>query len=143
MSKEPNGTTPELIVLGRDEAGKPRAARFPAGHDNLVAKAAKAMNLTVCKADGEAQWQHLKSAVKNSRAALRLRHGASQMKAEPFGILIFCTADPKVADAKARSKWARVLRFARRAKSTSQRLTDFIKSNGGLNECARRLARTR
>ena len=65
MSKEPNGTTPELIVLGRDEAGKPRAARFAAGHDNLVAKAAKAMNLTVCKADGEAQWQHLKSAVKN------------------------------------------------------------------------------
>ena len=52
MTKVANGTA-ELIVLGRDEAGKPRAARFPAGHDNLVAKAAKAMNLTVCKADGE------------------------------------------------------------------------------------------
>jgi hypothetical protein len=49
MTKEANGTA-ELIVLGRDEAGKPRGARFPAGHDNLVAKAAKAMNLTVCKA---------------------------------------------------------------------------------------------
>jgi hypothetical protein len=48
MTKEANGTA-ELIVLGRDESGKPRAARFPAGHDNLVAKAAKAMNLTVCK----------------------------------------------------------------------------------------------
>ena len=44
---------PDLIVLGRDEAGKPKAARFPAGHDGLVAKAAKAMNLAVCKADGE------------------------------------------------------------------------------------------
>ena len=54
MTKETNGTTPELIVLGRDEAGKPRAARFPAGHDSLVAKAAKAMNLAVCKADGDA-----------------------------------------------------------------------------------------
>ena len=54
MTNETNGTAPELIVLGRDEIGKPRAARFPAGHDNLVAKAAKAMNLTVCKADGEA-----------------------------------------------------------------------------------------
>ncbi len=53
MTKPANGTA-ELIVLGRDEAGKPRAARFPAGHDNIVAKAAKAMNLTVCKADGEA-----------------------------------------------------------------------------------------
>ncbi len=54
MTNETNGTAPELIVLGRDEAGKPRAARFPAGHDSLVAKAAKAMNLAVCKADGEA-----------------------------------------------------------------------------------------
>ncbi len=53
MTKAANGTA-ELIVLGRDEAGKPRAARFPAGHDRLVAKAAKAMNLTVCKADGAA-----------------------------------------------------------------------------------------
>jgi hypothetical protein len=48
-----NGAGPDLIVLGRDDAGKPRAARFPAGHDNLVAKAAKSMNLAVCKADGE------------------------------------------------------------------------------------------
>ena len=53
MTKEANGSGPELIVLGWDEAGKPRAARFPAGHDGLVAKAAKAMNLAVCKADGE------------------------------------------------------------------------------------------
>ncbi len=60
MSKETNGTGPDLIVLGPDDGGKPRAARFPAGprfpagQANLVAKAAKAMNLTVCKADGEA-----------------------------------------------------------------------------------------
>jgi hypothetical protein len=44
-----SGTGPRF--LGRDEAGKPRAARFPAGHDTLVAKAAKAMNLAVCKAE--------------------------------------------------------------------------------------------
>ena len=54
MTKEVNGTTPELIVLGRDEEGKPRAARFPGGQADLVAKAAEAMNLTVCKADGAA-----------------------------------------------------------------------------------------
>ena len=53
MTKDTNGSGPELIVLGRDEAGKPRAARFPTGHDGLVVKAAKAMNLAVCKADGE------------------------------------------------------------------------------------------
>ena len=53
MTKDTNGSGPDLIVLGRDEAGKPRAARFPTGHDGVVAKAAKAMNLAVCKADGE------------------------------------------------------------------------------------------
>ncbi len=53
MTNETNGTTPELVVLGRDETGKPRAARFPADQANLVVKAAEAMNLTVCKADGE------------------------------------------------------------------------------------------
>ncbi len=51
MTKDTNGSGPDLIVLGRDEAGKPRAARFPAGHDSVVAKAAKAMNLAVCKAE--------------------------------------------------------------------------------------------
>lgn len=54
MSKEQNGTGTELIVLGRDESGAPRAGRFSASQANLVAKAAKAMNLTVCKAEGEA-----------------------------------------------------------------------------------------
>ena len=53
MTKDTNGAGPDLIVLGMDEAGKPKAARFPSGHDSLVAKAAKAMNLAVCKADGE------------------------------------------------------------------------------------------
>ena len=51
MTKETNGAGPELIVLGRDETGKPLAARFPAGHHGLVAKAAKAMGLTVCTAE--------------------------------------------------------------------------------------------
>jgi len=87
------------------------------------------------------RWRRLNCALKKSRAALRLQHDAPQMKREPFGIVIFCTADPKVADAKTRSKWSRVLRYARTAKPGNQRLTDFIKANGGLNECARRFAR--
>jgi hypothetical protein len=89
------------------------------------------------------RWQRLNCAVKNSRAALRLAHDAPQMKPEPFGTVIFCTADPYVVDAKTRSKWSRVLRYARKAKPGNQRLTDFVKSNGGLNECARRFARSR
>ena len=54
MTRETNDTAPDLIVLGPDDEGKPRAARFPADQANLVAKAAKAMNLTVCKADSAA-----------------------------------------------------------------------------------------
>jgi hypothetical protein len=59
---------------------------------------------------------------------------------EPFGIVIFCTADREIADAKTRSKWSRVLRYALKAKPIGQSLTEFIKSNGGINECARKFA---
>ena len=89
------------------------------------------------------RWRRLNCAVKNSRTALRLQAGAAQMKPEPFGIVIFCTADREIADAKTRSKWSRVLRYARKAKPVEQSLTEFIKSNGGINECARRFARNR
>ena len=51
MTKQPNDIAPDLIVLGLQE-GQPRAAKFPAGHADLVGKAARAMNLTVCKAEG-------------------------------------------------------------------------------------------
>jgi hypothetical protein len=54
MTKPTNGGGPDLIVLGIDEAGKPQAARFPASQSDLAAKAAKAMNLIVGKADGGA-----------------------------------------------------------------------------------------
>ena len=87
------------------------------------------------------RWQRLECSKKNSRAILRLRNGARRLRMEPFSILIFCTADLDVADAKTRSKWSRALRYARIAKPADQPLTAFIKSNGGLNECARRFAR--
>jgi len=77
------------------------------------------------------RWRRLNCAVKNSKAALRLQHDAPAMKPEAFGILIFCTSDPNVVDAKTRSKWSRVLRYAARTKPADQRLVDFIKSNGG------------
>ena len=87
------------------------------------------------------RWRRLNCALNKSRAALRLRPNPPQLKPEPFGIVIFCTADSKIVDAKTRSKWSRVLRYAARAKPPGQRLTDFVKSNGGLNECARKFAR--
>jgi hypothetical protein len=81
------------------------------------------------------RWQRLACVVKNARAVLRLQANAPQMKAEPFAIVIFCTADPEIVDAKTRSKWSRVLRYAVWAKPPGQRLIDFIKAKGGINEC--------
>ena len=54
MSQQTNGAGPDLIVLGRDEVGKPQAARFSANQLDQVVKAAKAMNLVIGKADGAA-----------------------------------------------------------------------------------------
>ena len=51
MTKQTNGASPDLIVLGLGEQGKPQAARFPASQLDLAVKAAKAMNLVVGKAD--------------------------------------------------------------------------------------------
>ena len=89
------------------------------------------------------RWQRLNCSLKHSQAALRLQADAPQMEPEPFGIVIFCTADPEIADSKTRSKWSRVLRLASKAKPADQRLSDFIKSNGGINACARVFARNR
>ena len=46
------------------------------------------------------RWRRLNCALKKARAALRLQAGAPQMRPEPFGILIFCTSDSEVADAR-------------------------------------------
>jgi hypothetical protein len=54
MSQQTNGASPDLIIVGLGEAGKPQAARFPASQLDQVTKAAKAMNLVVGKANGTA-----------------------------------------------------------------------------------------
>ena len=57
---------------------------------------------------------------------------------EPFAVVIFCTSDFRKLDAKTRSKWSRALRYAERFKPDNQGLAQFIKSKGGINECAAR-----
>jgi hypothetical protein len=68
------------------------------------------------------RWRRLDCALVKSKAALRLRPNPPQMKPEPFGIMIFCTAGPKTVDGKTRSKWSRVLRYAARTKPEGQHL---------------------
>jgi hypothetical protein len=60
---------------------------------------------------------------------------------EPFAAVIRCTADPAKIDKRTRSKWSRALRYALAYKSCSERLDQFIKRKGGINECAARFTR--
>lgn len=85
------------------------------------------------------RWKKQNRAKASSRRALSAtkRNGAIRTN-EPFAVVVFCTSDPDRVDAKTRSKWSRVLRYAERFKPDNQGLTQFIKSRGGINECAAR-----
>jgi hypothetical protein len=68
-------------------------------------------------------------------------HGlSSAMSAEPFSVIICCTSDRDVVDAKTRSKWSRVLRYVQRFNSKGKGFKTFIKNRGGINACASRFA---
>jgi hypothetical protein len=67
-------------------------------------------------------------AVTKHRGAIRTR--------DPFGIVVFCTSDPRIVDARTRSKWSRALRAAARTKPAGEALGRFMKRQGGINECS-------
>ena len=71
--------------------------------------------------------RHALTATKQ-RCAIRTR--------DPFAIVIFCTSDARIIDARTRSKWSRALRFAEQFKPSGQELAAFVKSHGGINECS-------
>jgi hypothetical protein len=76
-----------------------------------------------------------------ARWALRLEGANPAICTEPFAAIIFCTADPGKVEKRTRSKWSRVLRYALEYKPVSEPLDQFIKRNGGINECAGRFSR--
>jgi hypothetical protein len=88
-----------------------------------------------------AWWMADKHALERAQKALRLRMIMPTDHDEPFAAIIRCTADPEKVDKRTRSKWARALRRALAYKSCSERLDQFMKRKGGINECAERFAR--
>ena len=85
------------------------------------------------------RWRKENRVKASSHQALRATGRASRIRnLEPFAVVIFCTSDPCKVDAKTRSKWSRALRNADQFKPDTQRLAQFIKSQGGINECAAR-----
>jgi hypothetical protein len=81
-------------------------------------------------------WRKLKRLDRNCILALRIQAISIDMKMEPFAVLIFCTSDPQKVDDKTRSKWSRALRVAAKEKQKGMNLKEYIKSCGGINNCA-------
>ena len=86
-------------------------------------------------------WAKEGKAVEPAHRALHLRGHKSVREPEPFAALILCTADRGKPDARTRSKWSRVLRYAAEFKDLEEPLCVFIKRKGGINACAERYAR--
>ena len=86
-------------------------------------------------------WAQEGRAVERAHRALHLRGHNSAREPEPFAAVILCTSDPEKVDDRTRSKWSRVLRYAAEFKDLDKSLRDFVKSRGGINECAARFSR--
>ena len=86
-------------------------------------------------------WAAEGRAIGRARRALKVQPGDGGMYLEPFAVVLYCTTNGNATDKKARSKWARVLRYAARYKLTTEPLRKFIKRKGGINACAARYAR--
>lgn len=86
-------------------------------------------------------WSHERKDKEYAQRALRLQRPPVPKITDPFEAIIFCTADAKKADFKTRSKWARLLRYAKVFKAPDESLSDFVRRRGGINRCVRRYSR--
>ena len=73
------------------------------------------------------------------RKLRRLDHRLKRIQ-EPYSAAIHFASDHTV-DNRTRSKWSRLMRFADQTKKRTDLLEDFIRRNGGINECAALYAR--
>jgi hypothetical protein len=81
-----------------------------------------------------ARWKEQRRAKAKSHQALKaMGHRTTIRSLEPFSVVIFCTADPLIVDAKTRSKWSRALRYAEQFKPEAESLAKFTKRMGGIN----------
>jgi hypothetical protein len=86
-------------------------------------------------------WDHERKAKEYAQHALRLQRPPVPKIADPFAAVIFCTADREKVDFRTRSKWARLLRYAKVFKDPDKSLSDFVRHRGGINRCVRRYSR--
>jgi hypothetical protein len=83
------------------------------------------------------RWRKEHRAKASSHQALKRAGSTNRVRnLEPFAVVILVSSDPRKVDAKTRSKWSRLLQYADQFKPDTERLADFVKSHGGINECA-------
>jgi hypothetical protein len=79
--------------------------------------------------------------VDRGRQALRSRGLLPGPREDVYAAIIRCTADPARAGKRTRSKWSRVLRYAKMERDEKEPLAAFVKRKGGVNECNVRYGR--
>jgi hypothetical protein len=84
------------------------------------------------------KWTRLQCAKSRARRALALQNIRLGGRVEPFAAVINCTAG---VHRRTVSKWSRALQYAAEVKQDREELADFIKRNGGINDCASKFSR--
>jgi hypothetical protein len=86
-------------------------------------------------------WSAERAEVDRARQALRSRGLLPWPREDVYAAIIRCTADPARVDKRTRSKWSRVLRYAKMQKDDKEPFAEFVKRKGGINECNARYGR--
>lgn len=92
---------------------------------------------TVIKWKKRKKWRW---AMEEVMASCRARN---DLRADPYSVFLFCTADRDKVDHRARSKWSRALKWAEKKKPVLDPLAKFLTSQGGLNACATKYSELR
>jgi len=86
-------------------------------------------------------WHHVGRAKEYAQQALRLQRPPIPKIRNPVAALIYCSSDREKIDFKTRSKWARLLTYAKVFKDPDESLVDFVRRRKGINKVAARYAR--
>jgi len=86
-------------------------------------------------------WHHAGRAKEYAQQALRLQRPPIPKIRNPVAALIYCSSDREKIDFKTRSKWARLLTYAKVFKDPDESLVDFVRRRRGINRTVRRYSR--
>ena len=152
-------TSPRPVIVGRSDRNQIQSVTPPLRPRDPVAAEVEgvrgAWNAYQSTRDRDAVYDYLSAVFalinrwlrdrrlkKNLYRTLDLLGSLPRMRiGEAYALVIYCTCDLAKVDAKTRSKWSRVLRYAATFNRKREPVKAFIKRRGGINACASRFAR--